>query len=78
MTRLERNNLFWGYLFLGPNIIYLIFWTFLPILFAFLLSFTNYDMLQHDIMKGFQSGAKFVGLKNYMLVLKNPIFVRSV
>lgn len=78
MTRLERNSLFWGYFFLGPNIIYLVFWTFLPILLAFILSFTNYDILQHEIMKGFQSGAQFVGIKNYELVLKNPIFLRSV
>lgn len=78
LSKLERNSCILGYAFLAPNIIYLLFWTLLPILVALVLSFTNYDMLQHNIMAGLNSGAEFVGLDNYKMALTNPIFQRAL
>lgn len=78
LTKLERSDYRIGYLFMAPGIFYLIFWTVLPILVAFLISFTNYDMLRHDILNPFNGKIKFVGLDNYIMALKNPIFKRAV
>lgn len=78
LTKLERSDLTIGYLFMTPAIFYLIFWTILPIVVAFILSFTNYDIIRHDILDPFNGKIKFVGLSNYLMALKNPIFQRSL
>lgn len=78
LTKLERSDHVIGYVFMAPAIIYLVFWTILPILVAFLLSFTNYDMLRSDILNPFNGKIQFVGLANYFMALKNPIFQRSL
>lgn len=78
LTKLERSDYAIGYLFMAPSIFYLIFWTIFPILIAFLISFTNYDMLRHDILDPFNGKIKFVGLDNYIMALKNPIFQKAV
>ncbi|MEO2078619.1 MAG: sugar ABC transporter permease [Bacillus sp. (in: firmicutes)] len=78
LTKLERSDYTIAYLFMIPSIVYLIFWTILPILVAFLVSFTNYDMLRHDILHPFNGKIKFVGVENYIMALKNPIFQKAV
>ena len=78
MTKLERSDSLFGLIFMAPVIFYLVVWTLLPILVAFVLSFTNYDILNHDLLSPFTSGIEFVGLKNYLLAIKNPIFQRSI
>lgn len=78
LTKLEKSDHAIGYLFMAPAIIYLIVWTLLPILVAFILSFTNYDMIQSDILNPFNGKIKFVGINNYLMALKNPIFQRSL
>lgn len=78
LTKLERSDHTIGYLFMTPAIIYLVFWTIIPIIVAFLISFTNYDMLRHDILNPFNGKIKFVGLDNYIMAIKNPIFQRSL
>lgn len=78
LNKLESNEAWIGYLFMAPTLFYLIVWTALPILVAFIMSFTNYDMLKHDILKPFGSGVKFVGIDNYIMALKNPIFQRAL
>lgn len=78
LTKLERSDNAIGYLFMTPTIIYLVFWTLLPILVAFIISFTNYDMIRSDILSPFNGKIKFVGLNNYIMAIKNPIFQRSI
>ncbi|HLO13112.1 MAG TPA: sugar ABC transporter permease [Pseudoneobacillus sp.] len=78
LTKLERSDYAIGYLFMAPSIIYLLFWTIFPILIAFIISFTNYDMLRHDILDPFNGKIKFVGIDNYIMALKNPIFQKAV
>ncbi len=73
-NKLERNENIMAYIFLAPTIFYLLFWTILPILSSFFMSFTNYDMINHNILKPFSSGIEFVGLTNYKLTLNNQIF----
>ncbi len=75
---LRRTNTLTAYLFMTPTIFYLIFWTLLPIAISFVLSFTNYDILKHDLFHPIKSGIAFMGLDNYSMALQNDIFWRSI
>ena len=77
-TKLQRSDERLAYLFMLPSIFYLLVWVVLPILAAFVLSFTNYDILKHNILDLKNSGITFVGFKNYELTLKNPIFKQAL
>lgn len=77
-TKLEKADNIFGLLFMLPAIVYLFLWTLVPIIAALLLSFTNYDILIHDIFHPIQSELKFVGINNYKLALANPIFRKAV
>lgn len=78
LTRLEVYDNIIGLSFMSPVIFYLVVWLVLPILAALVLSFTNYDILQHDLFNPVGTGLKFVGFSNYKMTLMNPIFQRSV
>lgn len=59
-----------GYLFLAPFLIAFIIFVLLPVLAAFILSFTNYDMLNPP---------KFVGITNYrLLLMDDDIFLTAI
>jgi multiple sugar transport system permease protein len=58
-----------AYLFVSPAMILFLIFTVLPVVFAFLLSFTNYDIL---------SPIKWVGLQNYSRLLTDTIFQRGI
>lgn len=58
-----------GYLFLLPNIIGFIAFSLIPVVTAFGLSFTNWDGMQKT---------KFIGMKNFMDLLKHEGFVVAV
>ena len=77
-NRLQRNDTILAYAFMIPTIVYMIVWVIFPILSAFVLSFTNYDIVKHKITELGNSGISFVGLKNYRLTLQNPIFKQAV
>ncbi len=56
------------YLFIAPSfLIYLIF-VLIPVVCAFFMSFTNYSL----------NKMKFIGINNYLRLLKDSIFIRSV
>jgi len=59
---LRTRRAMWGYIFIIPAMIYIIVWVILPLIFAFGLSFTNYDTATAD----------FVGLNNYLEILRQP------
>jgi multiple sugar transport system permease protein len=70
----KRSKLLWhealmAYLFVSPAMILFLIFTVLPVVFAFLLSFTNYDIL---------SPIKWVGLQNYARLLTDTIFQRGI
>lgn len=73
-TKLQRSDERLAYAFMFPSIFYLLVWVIFPIIAAFVLSFTNYDILKHNISDLANSGIEFVGLKNYRLTFNNPIF----
>ena len=54
----------WAWLMLAPNIIGFLLFMLIPMVATFVLSFTKYDML---------STPKFVGLQNYIDMVKDPI-----
>jgi multiple sugar transport system permease protein len=70
----KRSKLLWhealmAYLFVSPAMILFLIFTVLPVVFAFLLSFTNYDIL---------SPINWVGLQNYARLLTDTIFQRGI
>jgi multiple sugar transport system permease protein len=68
-SRLLWHEAIMAYLFVSPAMILFLIFTVLPVVFAFLLSFTNYDIL---------SPIKWVGLKNYARLLTDTIFQRGI
>jgi multiple sugar transport system permease protein len=69
MRSAEARHQAWGYLFLAPMFLLLIVFKFIPMVQAFYLSLTSYDLL---------SPPRFVGLRNYLTLLEDPLFHQSV
>ena len=59
----------WGYVFLLPMFLLLVVFKFVPMFRAFYLSLTSYDLL---------SPPRFVGLRNYVALIHDPLFHQSV
>jgi multiple sugar transport system permease protein len=59
---------FVGWLFIAPNLLGVLAFTFIPLVSVILLSFTEWDLVS-----GF-GGIRFVGLGNFLAVLKDPSF----
>lgn len=63
----KKNNNLVAYSFIAPNFIGFFFFTFIPILFSFILSVCNWDA-------GNQSTLEFVGLENFRTMLLDETF----
>ncbi len=63
-----------AYLFLTPALTAIFLFFFIPILAAFLMSFTDFDIYSLADM----SRARFVGLKNYIDLFHNPKFWKAL
>ncbi|MEO0588236.1 MAG: sugar ABC transporter permease [Planctomycetota bacterium] len=63
-----------GLAFLGPNILGFLTFTLLPLLFALVLAFTNWDLRLHNQFK--DEPLRFVGLENFIRLLSEPDFWR--
>jgi len=68
-----RLRRFWrrygaGYLFVGPSLFFFAIFIFFPLVWSFLLSFQDFRF----------RGSEWIGLDNYLGVLRNPIFLQSV
>jgi multiple sugar transport system permease protein len=63
-----------AYFFLAPALIPIFAFFFVPALAAFVLSFTDFDIYS---LSNFQY-ARFVGLKNYLQLLKDPLFWKAM
>lgn len=68
-SRLLWHEALMAYLFVSPAMILFLIFSALPVIFAFLLSFTNYDIL---------SPIRWAGLKNYERLLTDTIFQRGI
>lgn len=67
-NNINKNETIWGYLFILPNFIGFLIFTLLPVLAAFLMSFTSWD--------GFND-INIIGIKNYLMAFKDERFVDS-
>ncbi len=65
----EARHQLWGYVFLAPMFLLLVAFKFVPMVQAFYLSLTNFDLL---------SPPHFVGLTNYASLLQDSTFRQSV
>lgn len=59
-----KDDTFWAWLMLAPNILGFFMFMLIPVVATFVLSFTRYDML---------SAPEFVGLQNYIEMFSDPI-----
>ena len=69
---LDRGETLKGYLFVGPTLLGLLFFSYLPVLMSLFLSFTKWDMVS-----GF-GNIRFLGLGNYAELLKDKVFIVSL
>lgn len=65
------ENLY-GWLFIGPQMLGILVFSILPVLFSFYLSFTSWDFVS-----GFDN-INFIGLKNYINIWKDVAFTASL
>lgn len=65
----EARHQTWGYLFLLPMFLLLVVFKFIPMIQAFWLSLTDYDLL---------TPPRFIGFRNYTHLLNDPLFHQSV
>jgi len=66
----KREQSFWAFVFLIIPMLLLSIFIFFPIVFAFIVSFFDWNLLLPD--------KPFVGLSNYIEVLKDPVFRKAV
>jgi ABC-type sugar transport system permease subunit len=59
----------WGLIFIAPTLLFLLIFKYGPMLWAIGLSFTSYDMV---------SQPQYIGLRNYRLLLENPVFLETL
>ncbi len=70
MGQLARKNAnLWGFLFISPQLLGLLFFSLVPLIYAFYLSFTDWS--------GFGSSS-FIGISNYINQINNPDFWKAM
>ena len=69
LSRLKRNEMLAGYLFLIPAAICLLIWTIYPILNSFWYSLTGFNILNEK---------DFIGLENYKMLLEDEDWIFSI
>lgn len=67
--RLSFEETFWGWLFIGPAVLGILFFKLGPVLASLGLSFTKYEII---------STPKFIGLANYSKLLTDDLWLKSV
>jgi len=69
MSKIRKQENFWGYLFILPNFIGFALFTIVPVITAFVLSLSNYDII---------SQFEFVGIKNYLKLFADRRFLQAI
>lgn len=69
-TKMSKNAAV-GILFVLPALIFITMFLIIPVVLAFLYSFEHYNMLK-------PTQKEFIGLQNYIEILKNPAFYKSL
>jgi multiple sugar transport system permease protein len=70
-SNLMRQQRIWGWIFLSPWIVGFTVFTAAPMVFSFLLTFTNFTLAQPD-------ESTFVGLKNWQNLFKDPLALAAM
>ncbi|MEK4443039.1 MULTISPECIES: carbohydrate ABC transporter permease [Niallia] len=65
----RKNANLWGFLFISPQLLGLLFFSLVPLIYAFYLSFTDWS--------GFGSSS-FIGISNYINQINNPDFWKAM
>lgn len=65
----SRSRMIWGYIFILPAILGLVFFSFGPMIFSLVMSFFDWDVVRAPI---------FAGLKNYRLLFIDPLVFHSL
>jgi multiple sugar transport system permease protein len=63
-----------AYVFLAPALLAIFIFFFLPVIAAFFISFSDFDIYS----LGNFANARMVGLKNYIVLLKDPLFWKAL
>ncbi len=66
----KKQKMFWGYLFVFPAFLYFLCMNIWPMLYAFFLSFNDWNLLKVE--------KKFVFLQNYFEVFQDKVFLTSL
>lgn len=69
VSRLTWRRTVWAYLFLLPNLIFVLVFAFIPTIAALYLSFTKWTLLKPPV---------WIGLDNYRSLLHDDVFIRSI
>ena len=69
LSSMERRRALWAYAFLTPNLIFIVLFSFVPMLIAFYLAFTKYSILQPP---------EWIGIGNFEHILHDRTFITSV
>lgn len=70
MSRLDKNNLKWGYFFIAPAVLGILIFILGPMLFSFYVSFTDWDMM---------NPMQWQGIKNYKTMFTtDPLYWKSL
>jgi len=67
---MKNNNLKALFVFLGPAMLAILVFFFIPVISAFAISFTDFDIYS----LGNFSNARFIGLRNYTQLFEDPLF----
>lgn len=70
----RRRHLIAAIGFLGPNLIGVMTFTILPVVFAIILAFTNWDLRRHNMFK--DEPLRFVGFENFVQLFTESDFLR--
>lgn len=75
-TRQEkyRTGISAAYLFLAPALVSIFVFFFIPVISAFIISFTDFDIYS----LGTYANLRFIGLRNYIDLFNNPLFWTSL
>ncbi|MGF7143029.1 multiple sugar transport system permease protein [Anaerotaenia torta] len=68
-NKYARQDNFWGYVLISPQVLGLLCFTIFPIFMSFYLCFTNWDFINKP---------ELVGLQNFKYVLKDEVFVKTI
>jgi multiple sugar transport system permease protein len=66
---IERRRARWAYVFIAPHLLFILVFSFIPMLIAFYLAFTEYSVLQPP---------RWVGLDNFERIFRDRTFLISV